>query len=297
MATNSLVNVNIDRLAEQSLAYLASNGIRLNDFSLNLSGGVKDRGETVKTRLAASLSTQDMSSTKATGNSTLSAVDVTLNQYHGVVIGFNDLERSYTDRALDEEFVAPAIEALKEKIVTDILALATTANGFDTNQIVSTVANFSADTCANAAKILSTNKVPHPGRIAILSPALIESLVTDGAIQNAAAFGDNMAVTEGKVPKVHGFGIKEYTGSIPANAQNMVGLFVHPQAFAIAAREIAEPEPGTWFGQFRSIVDPISGLPIQIRKYYNGTEQVVEWSILYGVAKGQVAAASRIVTA
>jgi hypothetical protein len=279
MATNSLVNVNIDRLAEQSLAYLASNGIRLNDFSLNLSGGVKDRGETVKTRLAASLSTQDMSSTKATGNSTLSAVDVTLNQYHGVVIGFNDLERSYTDRALDEEFVAPAIEALQEKIVTDILA------------------HFSADTCANAAKILSTNKVPHPGRIAILSPALIESLVTDGAIQNAAAFGDNTAVTEGKVPKVHGFGIKEYTGSIPANAQNMVGLFVHPQAFAIAAREIAEPEPGTWFGQVRSIVDPISGLPIQIRKYYNGTEQVVEWSILYGVAKGQVAAASRIVTA
>lgn len=294
---NTLVNVNIDRLAEQSLAYLASNGIRLTDFSLNLAGGVKEKGETVKTRLAGSLSTQNMASSKTPGNSTLTAVDVTLNNYQGVVIGFTDLERSYTDRALEDEFVAPALEALQVKIVSDVLGLATTANGFNTDQTVSTVANFSADVVASAARVLSENKVPHANRVAILSPALVEQLVTDGAIQNAAAFGDNQAIAENKLSRVHGFGIREYTGTIPSNSQNMVGIFAHPQAFAIAAREIAEPEPGTWFGQVRSLVDPVSGLPFQIRKYYNGTQQVVEWSILYGVAVGQVAAASRIVTA
>ena len=294
---NTLVNVNIDKLAERSLTYLAKNGIRLNDFSLNLGGGVKERGESVKTRLAGSLSTQNMASSKTPGNAGLTAVDVTLNQYQGVVIGFTDLERSYTDRALDEEFVMPALEALQDKVVSDVLALATTANGFNTYQTTSTVANFSADVCASAARVLSENKVPHAGRVAILSPALIEQLVTDGAIQNAAAFGDNQAVLENKVPKVHGFGIREYTGTIPSNSQNMVGLFAHPEAFAIAAREIAEPEPGTWYGQVRSLVDPVSGLPFQIRKYYNGTQQVVEWSILYGVSVGQAKAASRIVTA
>tara|TARA_R110000787_G_scaffold61267_3_gene138847 strand:+ start:1287 stop:2180 length:894 start_codon:yes stop_codon:yes gene_type:complete len=295
---NTLVNVNIDKLAELSLSYLASNGIRLDAFSLNLAGGVKERGETVKTRLAGSLSTQDMTSSRVAGNATMSAVDVTLNNYEGVVIGFSDLERSYTDSQLDSEFIAPALEALQEKVVTDVLTQATTANGFDTNQTTSAVAAFSADTCANIAATLSTNKVPHGNRSAILSPALVEQLVTDGAIQNAAAFGDSNAVRDGKVNRVHGLDIYEYTGPIPA-AENMVGIVAHPQSFAIAAREIAEPEPGTWYGQVRSVVDPISGLPFQIRRYYDEStgQQVVSWTMLYGYAIGQVAAASRIVTA
>lgn len=295
---NTLTNVNIDKLAERSLSYLASNGIRLDAFSLNLAGGVKEKGETVKTRLAGSLSTQDLSTTRTPGDVSMTAVDVTLDQYQGVVIGFTDLERSYTDRQLDEEYVAPALEALQEKVVTDVLTQATTANGFDTHQTISTVANFSADTCASIAKTLSTNKVPHANRSAILSPALIEQLVTDGAIQNAAAFGDSKAVKDGKVPRVHGLDIYEYTGPIPS-AENMVGIAAHPQSFAIAAREIAEPEAGTWYGQVRSVVDPISGLPFQIKKYYDEStgKQVVSWSILYGVQIGQVAAASRIVTA
>lgn len=295
---NTLVNVNIDKLAELSLSYLASNGIRLDAFSLNLAGGVKERGETVKTRLAGSLSTQDMTSSRVAGNATMSAVDVTLNNYEGVVIGFSDLERSYTDRQLDSEFIAPALEALQEKVVTDVLTQATTANGFDTSQTVSAVASFSADTCANIAATLSTNKVPHGNRSAILSPALVEQLVTDGAIQNAAAFGDSNAVKDGKVDRVHGLDIYEYTGSIPSG-ENMVGIVAHPQTFAIAAREIAEPEPGTWYGQVRSVVDPISGLPFQIKKYYDEStgQQVVSWTMLYGYAVGQAGAASRIVTA
>lgn len=295
---NTLANVNIDKLAERSLSYLASNGIRLDAFSLNLAGGVKERGETVKTRLAGAVSTQDMTSSRAPADVSMTAVDVTLDNYQGVVYGFTDLERSYTDRALDDEFVGPALEALQEKVVSDVLTQATTANGFNTHQTTETVANFSADTCASIAKTLSTNKVPHADRAAILSPALIEQLVTDGAIQNAAAFGDSNAVKEGKVNKVHGLGIYEYTGPIPS-AENMVGIAAHPQAFAVAAREIAEPEPGTWFGQVRSVVDPVSGLPFQIKKYYDEStgKQVVSWTILYGYSIGQVKAASRIVTA
>lgn len=291
----------IQKLAERSLTYLAANGIAFSRFSNNIGGGTSERGQTVKTKLVNALTAQDKSTPGklAKQDASLSTVTVTLDKVAAVKIGFNDLERSYSDGRLDEDFVIPAFEALNEKIMLDVLSLATTANGFDTDQTVSTVAGFTADVMAGIREILSTNKVPGSGRVALLSPALITSLTTDGAIQNAASFGDSLAVKEGRVPRVAGIETFEYTGNIPTNAQNMVGIVAHPQAFAIAAREIAQPEPGTWYGQVTNRVDSVTGLPFQIRRYYDteDEEQVVEWSILYGVSVGQVKAASRIVTA
>lgn len=299
---NNVSTAYIHKLAERSLTYLSSNGISFTRFSTNIGGGVKEKGETVKTRLAGALTAGDKVAdgpNPDTQDATLSEVLVTLNKVAYVKIGFGDLERSYSDLKLDEEFVVPAFEAMNEQIMKDVLGLATTANGFDTDQIVSPVVDFTADTMAKGARILSENKVPHANRTGLLSPALIESLSTDGAIQNAAAFGDSLAVKEGRVPRVSGIDTFEYTGEIPTNGENMVGILAHPQAFAIAAREIAEPEAGTWYGQVRSVVDSVTGLPFQIRRYYDKEteQQVVEWQILYGVTKGQVKAASRIVTA
>jgi len=299
---NTVSTAYIHKLAERSLTYLATNGIAFSRFSTNIGGGVKEKGETVKTRLAGALTAGNKivdGPNPTPQDAALSEVLVTLNKLAYVRIAFGDLERSYSEMKLDEEFIVPAFEALNAQVMSDVLGLATTANGYDTHQTVSTVAAFSADTMASISRKLSENKVPHGMRLGLLSPALIESLSTDGAIQNAAAFGDNQAVKEGKVPRVSGIDTFEYNGTIPSNSENMVGIVAHPQAFAIAAREIAEPDAGTWYGQVRSVVDPITGLPFQIRRFYDKDteQQVVEWQILYGVTKGQVKAASRIVTA
>lgn len=292
---------NIDKIAEQSLDYLSSNKIGFSRLSTNIGGGVKERGETVKVRLAGSLVSQAKTAGAklAKQDANLAPVSVTLDQWQAVKIGENDLERSLRNSTLENDFVASAFEALNEKVMTDILSLATTANGFNTDQTVSAANAITADTMANIRRKLSENKVSASGRLGILSPEIIESLQTDGAIQNAAAFGNATAVQDGQVEKVSGISCFEYTGSIPSNAQNMVGIVAHPQAFAVAMREIAEPEAGTWAGQVTSRVDPISGLPFQIRRYYDmeTEEQVIEWSIFYGVAVGQVPAAIRIVTA
>lgn len=299
MAQNNSAHY-IHKLAEKSLTYLAANSIAFDRFSTNLAGGVRESGNTVKTRLAGALVAQDKSTSGkiAKQDANLSSVLVTLDKVAAVKIGATDLERSYSDIKLEEDFVIPAFEALNEKVMNDLLSLATTANGFATDQTVSLVANFTADVMASARRTLSENKVPSGNRVGLLSPALIESLQADGAIQNAAAFGDSNAVKNGEVPRVSGIDTFEYTGAIPSNGENMVGMIAHPQAFAIAAREIAEPEAGTWYGQVRSVVSK-AGLPFQIRRYYDTEteEQVIEFQILYGVAVGQVKAASRIVTA
>lgn len=298
MATNTLAGVNIDRIAERSLDYLASNGLRLDLFTTDLAGGVKERGETVTTRFATSLTTQDLTASKATQNATTVKRTVTLDQYHGVPIGFGDLERSYTDRQLDELFVGPAIEALQEKMIGDALGLLTTANGFNTDQTVSAAGAFSADVVADIAQTLSDNKVG-PNRNLILPPAYLNALVKDGAIQDASSYGSPVAIREGRVPRLHGFNVIEYTGTIPSNSENMTAVAAAPQGLVIAAREVAEPEAGTWFGQVRSVTDSATGMPIQIRKYYDQAsgEQIVEWGILYGVQIGVIDNVSRIVSA
>ena len=280
------------------MTYLEKTKLAFSKFSTNVGGGVKEKGETVKVRLAGSLTAQDKSTPGkiAKQDANYASVLVTLNKVAAVKIGQNDLERSTSDLTIESDFVVPAFEAINEQIMQDVLGLATTANGFDTDETDIAAGSVTADTMANIRRKLSENKVPGANRIGILSPEVIESLQTDGAIQNAAAFGNSSAVQDGKVEKVSGISCFEHTGTIPTNSENMHSIVVHPQAFAIAAREIAEPDAGTYAGQVRSAVSA-TGIPFQIRRYYDmeTEEQVIEWQVFYGVAVGQAAAAIRLI--
>ncbi len=297
MATNTLAGVNIDRIAQLTLNYLGTEGIPLNLFTTDLGKGVKEKGETVTTRFANGLVTQDMSASKATQNASTVKRVVTLDQYRGISIGFNDLERSYTDFDLEEMFVEPAISAIVDEMIEYALSLVTAANGFDTHETVCAAGDFDSDEVADIAQTLSTNKVKLARRNLIIPPSYNSALVKDGAIKDASSYASSDPIRENRVPRLHGFNVVEYNGTIPDNSENMTGLACTPQALVIAAREVAEPEPGTWAGQVRSIVDSKSGLPIQIRRYYDGTEQVMEFTVLYGAEIGIIENASRIVSA
>ena len=293
---------NIHKISEQSLDYLASNKIGFSRLSTNITGGVKEKGETVSVRLSGSLVAGDKTAGTKTAkqDANYEKVTVTLNRWKSVKIGENDLERTLKGVGdFESDHIASAFEALNEAVMTDVLSLATAANGFDTFQTVSAANAVTADTMANIRRKLSENKVPSSNRLGILSPEIIESLQTDGAIQNTAAFGNSTAVQDGKVERLSGISCFEYNGNIPSNSENMVGIVAHPQAFAVAMRETAMPEAGTWAGQAISRVDPVSGLPFQIRRYYDmeDEEQVIEWSVFYGVAVGQSKAAIRVVSA
>lgn len=272
MATNNLQGVNaalIHKLAEGTLNYLGTEGIPLNLFTTDLAGGVKERGETVTTRFPNGVVSQDMSSNRMAQNASTVKRTVTLDQYRGVVLGFNDLERSYTPIQLEELFIAPAISTLVDEMIEYALSLVTTANGFDTHQTVSAAGAFTGDVVAGIAQKLSENKVSKANRNLIVPPSYMHSLLTDGAIQDASSYAGSDPIREARIPRLFGMNVVEYNGTIPTNSENMAGLACTPQALVIAAREIVEPDPETYAGQVRSIVDPKSGLPIQIRRYYS----------------------------
>lgn len=281
---NVTAPVNVDRLSELTLEVLTTVGVPLKAFTTDLTSSVAQRGDVVSTRYADVPSTKDFSvaANRQPDDRDLTEIKVTLDQYKGVPLGFTDLERSYTDFELIQFWIEPAVSAIVENIITDALSLADATNVTNTKTV--TAAAFDADEVADLAEGLSTRKVSRAGRAMIVPPSYMAGLVKDAKVTAAS---DNVEgrrpLQESAVARLHGFDIYEYNGAIPANSRNMTALALQPQAICIAARQIAAPQDGTWYGSVQTITDPNSGLSIQMRAFYDNVVQRYEFSALWGV--------------
>lgn len=291
---NTLAGVNLERISQLSLDALITETLPLRQFVTDFSPEVKVSGDKITTRFASAWpAVQDMSTSKAPGDVTTVARTITLGDFDGVVIGFDDLERTYSDVELVDLFVQPAMSALIESVTTAMLGVITSANGFNQSADLAAT-DMNADAMADFAQALTTAKVPRTGRAAILSPTYYAGLVKDNVIQAVDSSGSSEALRDHRVSRVHGIAPVEYNGNIPNNSESMTGFVGHRSSLCIAARGVQKPRSGTWFGNIEDIVDPISGLPIQVREYYDGSKMVYEWALNYGVSHGVGAAGIQI---
>merc|ERR1711916_389014 len=107
------------------------------------------------------------------------------------------------------------------------------------------------------------------------------SLQKDAAIQDASSYGSPDAIREHSAGLVHGFGVIEYT-AIPTNSENLAGFVCHPSALLIAARQVADPNNP--LVKTLNTVEPVTGLPLQFRYWYdrNNGKYMVSIGLLYG---------------
>lgn len=290
---NTLNGLNIDRIAELTLDALLTELFPISAFATDFSDEVVQNGQSITTRIPVQPTVQDMSASKAPGNNQTNSVKVDLNKFKGVVLGFTDLERTYTDHDLINIFIKPAVVAIFEDVLASAFALVLNAN-YPTNRVFASTA-FDADAAATVAGDLDTNKVPRTPRSLIIPPSYNTNLVKDNSIQAALNYGSSDAIRTNNIPVIHGMNVIKTAATIPANAENLGAIALHPSAMAIAARGVALPE--AWYGEVRNVTDPATGLTIQIRKYYNGTQLVWEVAILYGVKQAQANSLVRIKTA
>jgi hypothetical protein len=294
MATNTLGGVNLTRISQLTLDALITEGIPLSAFTTDFSGDALPHGEVITTRFVTVPSTQNFNTSKATGNSTTTARNITMNQYRGVSIGFKDTELAYTDIDLKEKFILPSISVIVDEMIAYALALTTTANGFNSLDLVSLAADFDADDVADLAQRMSTAKVPKAPRNLILKPTYHAAIAKSASVQDASSYASADPIRENRVPRLHGFNVIEYNGTIPTH-QGMEGIALHPQALCIAARTVPIPPAGTWYGKIQNVVDPNSGLTIQVREHYDGAELVYQFGVLYGAQIGIPGKAARII--
>jgi len=295
---NTLSGINLAAIADDAIAYLGSNFFPVNLFSTNFSKDIATKGESVTTRIASSLTAQDVSSgySSAAQDVTSTAVITTLSNFKGHPAKFSDLEITKAGNAkwLMDHFFEPTKEATIKALVDDLLALITNANF--SNKTTKAAGVFDADVVADIAGALTTRKVQQKDRALLLGPTYYSALLKDSAINDASSFGNSNAIKEGQMSRARGFNVHHYE-SIPTNAESLEGFAVGKSGLVIAARPVYGPVADHIAIENR--IEPVTGLPFQFRFWYDpsGGNTYMSAGFLYGVSVGDAPALQRIVSA
>ena len=286
---NALNGVFMTRLSKLTLDALLTAPLPIMNFWTNFSSDITDYGNAVTTRYPNALVAQNFLANKNSIDSNTVARTITLDKYIGVPVAFTDTEVSFSDFQLTEMFVKPALTTLFENVMATQLALVTVAN-FSSNNVIAS-GDFTASNVARISRIQTANKVPLANRHIIASPTYCETLKTQTSVQAAYAYGPGNTIREGVVPRVYGYDIHEWNGTIPTT-NNLAAIAFVPQSLILAVRPPALPR--NWYGEVRNVTMPETGLTVQIRDYYDGVSQRTEWCFIYGCQIGNPGNLTRI---
>lgn len=297
---NTLGGVNVAQIAEETLTYLSYSFYPLTAMATDFSEDIKEKGESVTTRIVSSVAPSDLSNGYTPSDVTSTAVKVDLNNFFGPVIEFKDLEATKAGDPdwLKNQFMEPSVEGLLDKVFQTVFAVVTNTN-FPSNSVIA-ASNFDADDLADLGGELTKSKAPRKRRAAVLGVDWHTGVVKDSVVEDKSAFGDNQAIKEGVVSRVRGFNVYEYA-NIPNNGENLAGFVLHPSAIAFAARAVVDPTETESSApvQVENVVDPVTGVPLQFRHWYNPDAGAHRFSIgvLWGVKEGNANALRRIKSA
>ena len=281
---NTLGGINLAQIAQQTLETLSAEMPIVSAFTTDFSSDVADVGESVSTRVATAVGAGDATSGYSATDVTSTAKTITLNKHKHFTSAFTDLEIAKGGMdMLERTFVRPAVHAVVNAMMDDLLALA--LNATFSNKVTVVAGSFGADDVADLAGDLTTLNVPKADRALVIKPAYYANLAQDNAIQASYAYGGPGSIQDNAVPKVHGFNVYEYS-DVPANSENLEGFACGPEALIIAGRQPALPE--NWAGAVESVQDPGTGVTLQLRNWYEGKDgaQYITATLIYGVASG-----------
>ncbi|MCD2099540.1 P22 phage major capsid protein family protein [Rhodococcus qingshengii] len=283
-----------DVIARQALANLYENLVALplvhTDVSRDFAGAKV--GDTVNIRKPATFTANEFN--RASGitiqNATESSVPVVLNKIADVsfAITSEDLTLHLEDFAT--QLLAPATEAIAQKIDRDILALKA-----DVTQVAGSVADTDPfawkkpEALIEADRLLNIKNVPTSERAAIVGPTTRAHWLNSDIIKHADKSGSTAALRDGSIGRgLFGFdaymtqNIAQPAGSPdPGEPTTEVGVAFHRSAFAFASAPLALPsDTGEW-----AAVENYKGISLRVVKSYDISKKqdVVSVDVLYGV--------------
>jgi hypothetical protein len=296
--SNTLNGVNLAQIAARSLKVLQARPTLLNRFAANFSPEVMGRGQSsITTRYVVAPTAQDISSGYAPTDVSTVSRTMTLNNFWGYVMGLTDTEVTQSQIDLQNLFIGPSVISTVNKLENLVMSVITNAN-YSTKRTAA-LANVDSDTIADMAADLNIANAGD-NRVLVILPTVLQSLMKDSSIKSALAFGEGSPLPAGVIGRLHGMDVI-VNNNIPSNSENLVGFACSPEAIAVAARGVTQPP---YFpGQVEDTVDPVSGLPLQFRYWYDpnaankpGSHNFSVASVL-GYAVGVPGNLTRLVTA
>jgi len=295
---NDLQNVNLAKLAQESLPAFVETFAPLNAFTTDFSTEIASSGASIGTRYVDALTGNgDMSGGYAAASEdvTYNPVTVTLDKWKGFTIGFTDLERSKAEFSLKDDFIIPGLEVVGSLFFNDLWALVTAANFAADTTIAA--ANWDRDDLADLNATLNTAKIVKTGRSVVQNPDYYASML------KTLNSGEIPGITEGKMeaiaPRIAKFDQWESTLA-DDNGENLGAFACQKSALVIAARQIIADEMQTNAGvQNTTVIVPGLGLPVRMREWYDANNgiQYLNMNVLYGMSVGKPTAGVRVKSA
>lgn len=281
---NTLAGIYLAQIAEETLNVLEPKMPRLDAFFKDFSSDILTEGNTVTTRVPTKVTAVDVSGGYTGQDVTTTAKTITLDKEYGFPMAFKDSEISKAGNMerLRRIFIRPAVNSVLRQISNHALGLVLYSNY--TAEETITAANFSYDKVVDQDAALSLADAMDD-RFLIVNPTYLGTMRKDTKIASAFAGGNPELIQKGRVGQVGGFDVVEYN-NIPANGENLAAIAMAPEAILIAARQPALPQG--FAGEVENVTDPTTGLPLQFRLWYEGTQKKTYLTVeaYYGVAVG-----------
>lgn len=212
-----------------------------------------------------------------------SGIAMSLNHFADVsfAVTSEDLTLKITD--FSERLLAPAMEAIAQKVDRDLLALRS-----DITQQVGTTAGEEWDdprVLIAAGRVLTQKSVPLTGRSVVVGPTMGGEWLKDDLMNRADARGDTMGLQEASLGR-RAFGFDPYetnniTQPTPGTgiSTTEVGVAFHKTAFAMAVRPLALPR-----GAANAAIANYKGFGLRVIYGYDmdKKQDVVSIDCLYG---------------
>lgn len=302
LAANGLGTLSGDLVAQKSLLLLKYKFPILSRVTTDFSDLGGQFNQTIRTRTRAIPSAADFVAGTGYGSANYDATDVpvTLSNNKGVQISFNANELAATSRGLFDEASEGQINGLIKAMVDSLYATITAGNF--SNATTSAAVASTGLTRAEVVKIgveLDKRYASQENRTLILNSDALGALFSDPTVISLAAYQRAEIIEKQTLPLIAGFGVIQQP--FFPSASKLIGFGFAPDALVIAARptnDYSSAIPGSNNGSVSLVTDPDTGLTVQVVEYVNhetasATRRV---SLMYGVAKGQVASGQRLVT-
>jgi len=178
--------------------FLVMKALVYNDYSNTF----QKQGDTIRVKKPPVYTANEFVSSISLQNIAEDSVNVTLNHIADVSIGWTSKEKALNIDDFNQQVLDPAMEAIAQKIDSDIMLEFYKA----VPHFVGTSGTTPAGLVdfANAALMLNNKQVPLAGRVAVFDPTALSKFSVLDAIVSAEKSGSTQALREGSIGRIQG---------------------------------------------------------------------------------------------
>ena len=265
-------------ISQSALEAFAKKLAPLQAFSTSFNDEATKKGDTINvTTLDNTSSAASFAGTYAAQDVTYGTTAISLDQHLFVTWHITDTQASESSAVELERFGYQKGSDLADAVFQNILAEVTVANYGLAAGFTGAASTFDGDDVADLRGDMTTYNCPPDQCALVVGNDYFTALLKDNNISGYFDYGSADIIRDGRIPSLFGIGYIFETGSIPANAENLIGFIAHPSAMAVAMRYL-EPTNTQEYIAANRLYDEDSGMVLGYREYYEpstGTQTAV----------------------